>query len=58
MHRKLERDATGLDDARLDALRQIEVVTVARRQIAAGLSNADDRLARLQLGARRAVSPG
>ncbi len=45
MHRKFKRNAAGLADAFAHALRQFEMVTVAGRQVVAGLRNADDRLA-------------
>src|SRR5215204_1424088 len=49
MRRELEADAAGRNDALAHALRELEVVAVARREIGAGLGDADDRLARLQL---------
>ena len=49
MHRKLEHDAAGFANAFAHALGEHEVVAVARRKIAAGLCDTDDRLARLQL---------
>ena len=48
MHRELERDAAGVADAGAHALRQLDVVPVARAQVGAGLRNADDRTARRQ----------
>ena len=49
MHRELEGDAAGGADALAHALGELEVVAVARRQIGAGLRDADDRLAGAQL---------
>ena len=43
--RELDRDAAGVADAVADPLGELEVVAVARRQVAAGLGDADDRLA-------------
>ena len=43
------RDAAGLANALAHALGEHEVVAVAGRQVAAGLGDADDRPARLQL---------
>ena len=43
------RDAARLADAFAHALGQHEVVAVAGREVGAGLGDADDRLARLQL---------
>src|SRR5690606_7641644 len=42
---KFERDAAGIADAFADSLRQFQKMPVAGRQIAAGLGDADDRLA-------------
>jgi len=53
MHRKFHGDAAGLADALAHALGQHQVVTVAGRKVGAGLGDADDRLARLQLLARQ-----
>ena len=53
--RKLEGQAAGVADALLDALGQFHVDVVTRRQVAAGLCDADDRLARLEFFARPAV---
>ena len=49
MHRELDGDAAGLADALAHPLGQHQVVAVARRQVRAGLGDADDRLVRLQL---------
>src|SRR3954470_14808953 len=54
MRRELEADAAGRNDALAHALRELEVVAVAGREIGAGLGDADDRLARLQLLRRQA----
>ena len=54
MRRELEADAAGRNDALAHALRELEVVAVAGREIGAGLGDADDRLARLQLLRREA----
>jgi hypothetical protein len=48
MGRELHRDAAGRADAFADPVRQFEMVAVARRQVVAGLGDADDRLAGLQ----------
>ena len=45
VHRELERDAARGADAFAHALGQLEMMTVARRQVGAGLRDADDRLA-------------
>ena len=52
---KLERHAAGRLDARADALGKLDVVAVAGRQVGAGLGDADQRLAGLQLLAGEAV---
>ena len=54
MHRKLEHDAARFANAFAHALGKHEVMTIAGRQVAAGLRDADDRLARLQLLQRQA----
>ena len=54
MARELERDAAGRLDAGAHALGQLDVMAVARRQVGAGLGDADQRLAGLQLGPRQA----
>src|SRR3954470_8923508 len=54
MRRELEADAAGRNDALAHALRELDVVAVAGREIGAGLGDADDRLARLQLMRRQA----
>ena len=53
--RKFHRNAAGLADAVFDAGGELQVMAVARHQVAACLGDADDRLARLQLGTRQAV---
>ena len=58
MDRKLEGDAAGLADAFAHALGEVEVMAVAGRQVGAGLGDADDRLARLQLLQRQAEVHG
>jgi hypothetical protein len=45
MHREFEGDAARGADAGAYALGQLNMVTITRRQIAAGLRDADDRLA-------------
>ena len=55
VHRKFHRDAAGGADAFPDPMRQFEVMAVAGRQIIAGLRDADDRLAGLQLLPGQAV---
>ncbi len=50
MHGKLDRNAAGFADAFADPLRQHQVVAIAGREVGAGLGDADDRLAGLQLG--------
>ena len=52
--RELEGDAAGGADALADALGELEMVPVAGGKVGAGLGDADDRLAGLQL---RRVSP-
>ena len=51
---KLERHAARRLDAGAHALGELDVVAVAGRQVRAGLGDADQRLAGLQLGARQA----
>ena len=46
---KFECDAAGRADALAHAMRQFEVMAVARRKVGAGLRDADDRLAGAQL---------
>jgi hypothetical protein len=48
-HGELEGDAARRRDAVAHALRQLDVMPVAGRQVRTGLGDADDRLARLQL---------
>ena len=55
MHGKFERDAAGVANAVLDARGELDMMTVAGRQIAAGLRDADDRAGGLQFVARDAV---
>src|SRR5207253_2021063 len=45
---EFEGNAAGFADAFLDSLGELEVVPIARREIAPGLGDADDRPARLQ----------
>ena len=52
--REFQRQAAGGGDAVPHPLRQVEVVAVAGGDVAAGLGDADDRLARLQLAPRQA----
>src|SRR5665213_307554 len=54
MHRKLDRHAAGIANAVAHALGQHQVMAIARRQVGAGLRDADDRPARLQLRKRQA----
>ena len=54
MDGKLDGNAAGVADAVAHAHRQVEVMAVAGRQIAAGLGDADDRPAAVQLGERQA----
>ena len=54
MHRKFDRDAARFANAFAHALGEHEMMTIAGRQIAAGLRDADDRLAGLQLLERQA----
>ena len=49
MHRKFERDAASVADALAHALRQLEVMPVAGREVGTGLGDGDDRLARREL---------
>src|SRR6185436_2326058 len=53
--RELERDSARFANTLAYALREHNVMTIAWRQIIAGLRNADDGLARLQLLARQTV---
>src|SRR6478752_4185305 len=55
MHRKFHGDAAGGADSLPHTVRQFDVVAVAWRKVAAGLGNADNRLARLQFMPRQAV---
>ena len=54
VHRKLERHSAGCRDPVAHALGELEVMAVAGRKIGAGLGDADDRLARAELGGRQA----
>src|SRR5437764_819148 len=54
VHRELDRDPAGLPDAFANPLGQLQVMAVARGEIRAGLRDADDRLAGLQLVAGEA----
>src|SRR5262249_53698519 len=47
--------APGIDDPRLDPLGKLQEMAIARRQVAAGLRDADDRAGALRLLARQAV---
>ena len=49
MDRELDRNAARIADTRLHAVRQEDVDLVAGGEVAAGLGDADDRLAALQL---------
>src|SRR5580765_5745340 len=55
MDGELERDAACVADPVAHALREHEVVPVAGRDVRAGLRDADDRPARLELLQREAV---
>ena len=45
MHREFHRDAAGIADAVAHALHRLQVHAIAGREVAAGLRDADDRLA-------------
>ena len=53
--RELHAEAAGGRDAVAHALGEVEVMAIAGRKVGAGLGDADDRLARLQLLARQPV---
>src|SRR5262249_58337416 len=53
--RKLEGDAARRHDALAHALRELQMVAIARGKIRAGLRNADDRLARGEFRKRDTV---
>ena len=55
MDREFHRKPAGLADALAHPMCQFEMVTVARRQVVAGLRDADDRLAGLQFFAGQAI---
>ena len=55
VHRKFHGDAAGGADALADPLGQFEVMAIAGRKVVAGLGDADDRLAGLQLLPGQAV---
>src|SRR6516165_4108428 len=55
MHRKFDGDAAGIADSGAHALRQFKMVTIARAQIRAGLSDADDRAAGRQFGPGQSI---
>src|SRR3954447_21485413 len=55
VHRKLEGDAARIADALLHTVGEIEVMTVAGRQVVSSLGDADDRAPGLQLFAGQAV---
>src|SRR6185312_910715 len=50
MDRELDGNAAGVADAVAHPAREIDVVAVAGREVAAGLGDADDRPATVQLG--------
>ena len=52
--RKFERHAAGCCDPVAHSLGELEVMAIAGRKIGAGLRDADDRLARAELGGRQA----
>ena len=58
MDGELEGDAAGGGDALAHALGELEMVAVAGREVRAGLGDADDRLAGLQLLARSGRNSG
>ena len=47
VNRELEGNATGLTDPLSDLCRKLEVMTVTRREVRAGLRNPNDRFAGL-----------
>ena len=51
---RFERDAARRADALAHAMRQFEMMPVARRKVGAGLRDADDRPAAVELGERQA----
>ena len=55
MDREFERDAARLADAVAQVLRKLDMVPVARGEVRAGLRDADDRFARLQILAAQPV---
>src|SRR4029077_12459242 len=55
MHREFDRDAAGIANAGAHALRQLQMMAIAWAEIGAGLSDADDRAAGGQFGAREAI---
>jgi hypothetical protein len=55
MDAELERHPAGVADAVPHALGELQVMPVARNEVAAGLGDADDRPAGLELRAREAV---
>jgi hypothetical protein len=52
---EFERDAAGIADARPHALGELQVMSVARREIGAGLRDADDRAVTHDFFGREAV---
>ena len=55
VHREFHRDAAGVADSFPNPVRQFEMMAVAGRQVAAGLRDADNRLAGLQFVPGQAV---
>ncbi|MDR6355275.1 hypothetical protein Q3H58_001946 [Pseudomonas psychrotolerans] len=55
MHREFHGYATGVADAGLDPLSQLQVMTIAGGEVAAGLGDADDRTTGLEFVAGQAV---
>src|SRR5919107_33088 len=53
--RKLHRDSAGVTNPIAHATRELQMVPVTGHQVAAGLGNTDDRLARAQLLRRNPV---
>ena len=54
MDREFQRNAAAIANAVTDPARKVQEMPVARRQVGAGLGDADDRLAALQFLARDA----
>ncbi len=55
VHREFHGDTARVADTGLDPLGQLQVMTIAGREIAAGLGDADDRPARLEFVTGQAV---